>query len=191
MGHHACKPILALERLKQEDCGELEDSSGCRSSSPITGSHRTPTASGSRTVGLFPLSPRRAAGKTAAQRSAGRRASRPGDRAPRPPSESPFHPPRPAGPRRSSNPGPRRPGLPHLASEAPGGGGMGRKPQAAALGPTDSISSALPAHGACAERGGVLPPILTREYTPAHWLLEAARSRWQSTKSTFALTKGH
>lgn len=122
MGHHACKPILAVERLKQ-DCGELEDSSGCRTSSPVTRSHRTPTASRSRTVGLFPLSPRRAAGKAAAQRSAGRRASRPGDRAPRPPSASPFHPPRPAGPRRSSNPGPRRPGLPHLASEAPGEAG--------------------------------------------------------------------
>lgn len=90
-------------------------------------------------------------------------------------------PPRPAGPRRSPIPSPRRPSPPHLASEAPGGGEIGRKPQAAALGPTDSVSSALPAHGACAERGGVLPPILTRGCTPAHWLLDAPTGLWQST----------
>lgn len=50
------------------------------------------------------------------------------------------------------------------------GGGMGRTPQAAALRPTDSGSSALPAHGACADQGGGLPPIRTRDCTPACWL---------------------
>lgn len=102
MGHHACKPILAPERLKQEDCGELEGSSGCRASPPTTRSHHTPTASRFGNVRLFPLSPGRAAGKAAAQRSAGRRASRPRDPGSRPGPRS--IPPRPAGTRRSPAP---------------------------------------------------------------------------------------
>lgn len=179
IGHHACKPILALERLKQEDCGELEGSSDCRASPPTTRSHRAPTASRFGNLRLFPRSPGRVAGKAAAQRSAGRRASRPHDPVSRPGPRS--IPPRPSGTRRSPGPGPRRPGAPHLAFEAPGKGGIGRTPQAAALPPTDSISPALPAHGACAERGGGLPPILTRDCTPAHLLLDAATGPRQST----------
>lgn len=112
-GHHACKAILALERLKQKNCGELEGSSGSRASSPTTRSHRTPTASRSRTAGLFPLSPRRGAGKVAAQRSAGCRASRRRNPAPRPPPGFPFHP---APPHRASAVSQAQPSPPRAAS---------------------------------------------------------------------------
>lgn len=179
--------ILAFGRLRQEDGGELKGRSGCRASSPSTWVPWHPHSVAPGTARLFPRSPQRAAAKAAAQGSAGRRASRARDPAPGPP---PRSPPRLAGGAPAA-PDPRCPGPPHLASEAPGGGGMRRTPQAAAHRPTDSGSPALPAHGACAERGGGLPPILTRDCTPARWPPAAPTGRGGAPGSTFALTKGH
>lgn len=99
-----------------------------------------------------------------------RRGVGPRDPAPRPPPR----PTPPAGPRldRALSPAPApalaAPGRLTLRLRRREGGGMGRTPQAAALRPTDSGSSALPAHGA--DQGGGLPPIRTRDCTPARWL---------------------
>lgn len=56
---------------------------------------------------------------------------------------------------------------PHLPFEMPGGGVMGRTPEAQTLGPTDIGSSAFSCHGACAEMGA--PPRLAPSPTNSHF----------------------
>lgn len=148
---------------------------GCSSSSPTTWAHRTPTMSRLGTARLFPHSPLRLAGREGGCaglcRASGLAIPRPGLR-PGPPrlqgpgwTERYLRAPAPA-----PAPNLAAPGRLTLCLRRREGRGMGRTPQAAALRPTDSGSSALLAHGACAEQGGGPPPIRTRDCTPARWL---------------------